>query len=142
MTALATVDDLAKRMAVVFSDVENAAAFAALEDASALARLYGLPVWGSSPERPAPEAVRAVVLAVAERRLRNPEGFVSEMAGEYSYRLPEAASAGVSFRPDELTTIRQAAGRTGLVSVPVARPVTVAKSRYYPHGRDYRRGDL
>lgn len=91
---------------------------------------------------PVPDVVKAVVLAVAERRMRNPEGYVSEMAGEYSYRLPEAGSAGMFFRPDELSAIRQAAGRTGLVSVPVSRPVIVARELYYPHGKDFRNGDL
>ncbi|MFI8452164.1 hypothetical protein [Streptomyces erythrochromogenes] len=140
MAALATVEDLQARMAVTFSDIEAVAAGTALDDISALARLYGMPTWGNST--PAPEAVKAVVLAVAERRMRNPEGYVSEMAGEYSYRLPEAGSAGMFFRPDELTVIRQSSGRTGLVSVPVTRPVIVAHERYYPHGKDYRRGDL
>ncbi|QPB09767.1 head-to-tail connector complex protein [Streptomyces phage Shady] len=141
MAALATVEDLQARMGVTFSTAESVAANAALEDISALARLYGLPVWGNAGTT-APEAVKAVVLAVAERRMRNPEGYVSEMAGEYSYRLPEAGSAGMFFRPDELSIIRQSAGRTGLVSVPVARPVTVAKSLHWPHGKDYRNGDL
>lgn len=126
MSALATVEALEARMAVTFSQVESVAAGTALDDISALARLYGLPLWGVEGA-PVPDAVRAVVLAVAERRMRNPEGYVSEMAGEYSYRLPEAGSAGMFFRPDELSVIRQSAGRTGLVSVPVIRPVTVAR---------------
>ncbi|MGW6799008.1 hypothetical protein [Streptomyces sp. NPDC055039] len=138
MAALATVEDLEARMSVTFSDVERVAAGAALADVSALARLYGLPTWRVDS---VPEAVSVVVLAVAERRMRNPEGYVSETAGEYNYRLPEAGSAGNFFRPDELTTIRQASGRTGLVSVPVSRPVYVAKNRYWPHGKDYRGGD-
>jgi hypothetical protein len=141
MPALATVEDLESRMAVTFSDTESVAAGMALDDVSALARLYGMPLWGMN-DNPVPEVVKGVVLAVAERRMRNPEGFVSEMAGEYSYRLPEAGSAGLFFRPDELMTIRQASGRTGIVSVPVSRPVTVAKNRYYPHGKDYSRGDF
>jgi hypothetical protein len=139
MAALATVEDLEARMGVTFSTVETVAAGAALGDISALARLYGLPTWGTTP---VPEVVKAVVLAVAERRMRNPEGYVSEMAGEYSYRLPEAGSAGMFFRPDELSAIRQAAGRTGLVSVPVARPVTVAKCLHWPHVKDYASGDF
>jgi hypothetical protein len=141
MAALATVEDLAARMAVTFSTAESVAAGMALDDISALARLYGLPLWGVGAS-PVPDAVRAVVLAVTERRMRNPEGYVSEMAGEYSYRLPEAGSAGMFFRPDELSVIRQAAGRTGLVSVPVTRPVLVARDRYWPHGKDWRNGDL
>ncbi|QPB09546.1 head-to-tail connector complex protein [Streptomyces phage Sycamore] len=141
MAALATVEDLQARMAVTFSDLEAVAAGACIDDVSALARLYGLPLWGTGTN-PVPDVVRAVVLAVAERRMRNPEGYVSEMAGEYSYRLPEAGSAGMFFRPDELTTIRQAAGRTGLVSVPVTRPVMVAKSLHWPHGKDYTSGDF
>ncbi|MEU6633811.1 hypothetical protein ABZ905_36915 [Streptomyces parvus] len=126
-------------MAVTFSDVERVAAGAALDDVSALARLYGLPTWQADS---APDVVAGVVLAVVERRMRNPEGYVSETAGEYNYRLPEAGSAGNFFRPDELTTIRQASGRTGLVSVPVSRPVRVAKVPYYPHGKEYRSGDF
>ncbi|MFG3405643.1 hypothetical protein [Streptomyces sp. NPDC048142] len=128
-------------MGVEFSEPESLAAGAALDDVSALARLYGLPLWGMNGN-PVPDVVKGVVLAVAERRMRNPEGYVSEMAGEYSYRLPEAGSAGLFFRPDELMTIRQASGRTGLVSIPVNRPVIVAKRLHYPHGKDYSRGDF
>ncbi len=140
MAALATVAELEARMMVTLSNSESVAAGAALDDISALARHYGLPTWGNTT--PVPEAVKAVVLAVAERRMRNPEGYVSEMAGEYQYRLPEAGSAGNFFREDELTVIRQASGRVGLASVPVQRPVTIAHHRYYPFGKDYRRGDL
>lgn len=141
MAALATVEELEARMGVTFSDTEVVAANAALSDISALARLYGLPTWGTG-DIAAPEVVRGVVLAVAERRMRNPEGYVSEMAGEYSYRLPEAGSAGLFFRPDELMTLRHASGRIGLVSVPVTRPVMVAHSRYYPYRKDYAGGDF
>ncbi|QPB09693.1 hypothetical protein CPT_Shaeky_006 [Streptomyces phage Shaeky] len=140
MAALATVEDLQARMGVTFSDTEAVAAGAALDDVSALARLYGMPTWGVGATV-VPEVVKGVVLAVAERRMRNPEGYVSEMAGEYSYRLPEAGSAGLFFRPDELMTIRQASGRTGIVSVPVNRPVMVARDRYL-HGKDYAGGDF
>ncbi len=138
MAALATVDELEARMMVTFSAEEQVAASAALDDISALARHYGLPTWGNPA--PVPEAVKAVVLAVAERRMRNPEGYVSEMAGEYQYRMPESGAAG--FREDELNVLRQASGRAGLVSVPVQRPVKVAHHRYYPFGKDYRRGDF
>lgn len=141
MPALATVEDLEARMGAEFSEPESLAAGAALDDVSALARLYGLPMWGMNGNH-VPDVVKGVVLAVAERRMRNPEGYVSEMAGEYSYRLPEAGSAGLFFRPDELMTIRQASGRTGLVSIPINRPVTVAKRLHYPHGKDYSRGDF
>ncbi|WP_192918224.1 hypothetical protein [Streptomyces spectabilis] len=141
MASLATVEDLAARMAVTFSDAERVAASAALDDLSALARLHGLAVWGTNG-KPVPDVVRMVVLAVAERRMRNPEGYVSEMAGEYQYRLPETGAIGLFFRPDELSTIRQAAGRTGLVAVPVTRPLKIAKVPYYPHGKDYRSGDF
>lgn len=141
MAALATVEDLSARMAVTFSEMEEVAARLCLDDISALARLYGLPLWGDATHA-VPDVVKAVVLAVAERRMRNPEGYVSEMAGEYSYRLPEAGSAGMFFRADELTTIRQASGRTGIISVPVTRPVVVAKNLHYPHGKDYGSGDF
>ncbi|MFJ4701960.1 hypothetical protein ACIP5N_27745 [Streptomyces sp. NPDC088768] len=130
MDALATVDDLAARMATEFTDAEAGAMALALDDVSALARLYGSPAWGDTLPVPAP--VRAVVLAAVERRARNPEGYVQEMAGEYMYRLPEAA--GAAFRADELAVIRQCSGRTGIASVPVERPVTVARDIHYPHG--------
>ncbi|MEW1550948.1 hypothetical protein [Streptomyces tsukubensis] len=140
MAALATPAELERRMMVTFSGAESIAASSALDDISALARHYGLPAWGGAI--PVPDAVKAIVLAVAERRMRNPEGYVSEMAGEYQYRLPEAGSAGNFFRDDELAVIRQASGRVGLVSVPVQRTVKVAHDRYYPFGKDYRNGDL
>lgn len=140
MAALATVAELETRMMVTFTEQEAVAASAALDDISALARHYGLPTWGNPA--PVPEAVKAVVLAVAERRMRNPEGYVSEMAGEYQYRMPESGAAGNLFREDELAILRQTSGRAGLVSVPVQRAVKVAHHRYYPFGKDYRRGDF
>ncbi|MGW0929554.1 hypothetical protein [Streptomyces sp. NPDC002644] len=140
MTALATVDDLEARMGVTFGPDESRIAETCLDDVSALARLYGFPSWGVG-DHGIPDAVKAVVLAVAERRMRNPEGYVQEMAGEYSYRLPESGAAGMFFRPDELRVIRQSSGRTGLTSINVARPYRIDKLRYYPHGKDYRSGD-
>lgn len=140
MAALASVADLEARMMVQFDDVQTTAVSATLDDISALARLYGLPTWGNPV--PVPDAVKAVVLAVAERRMRNPEGYVSEMAGEYSYRLPEAGSAGVGFKDDELHIIRLCSGRSGLAAVPVNRPVRVAHRRYWPYGKNPEHGDL
>ncbi|WP_063856611.1 hypothetical protein [Kitasatospora griseola] len=127
-------------MGVELDDAQTASANAALEDISAIARLYGLPSWGNP--LPVPDAVKAVVLSATERRVRNPEGYVSEMAGEYNYRMAEGAATGMYFSATELDIIRTCAGRKGLASVPVQKPVVVAHNRYYPYWRNPDHGDI
>jgi hypothetical protein len=52
--------------------------------------------------------------------MRNPQGFRSESAGDYSYQRPEAG-LGLMLTEAELRIIRRAVGRTGLWTQPLTR---------------------
>ncbi|WP_025272031.1 hypothetical protein [Haloglycomyces albus] len=121
MVALATLAQLEARLGRPIPEgPEQDQAIAALDDASALVLSYGRPTWSTDT---VPAVVRVVVLAVAERRVRNPDGMASEQAGEYSYRLSRDTPAGVALTDTEAHVIRRAAGHVGLTSVRVNRAV-------------------
>ncbi|WP_431781708.1 hypothetical protein [Streptomyces chumphonensis] len=126
---LATVAQLTDRLGRELEQGEESVAEAALADASALVRHYGLP-WPVPATAP-PVAV-GIVLAAAERRVRNPEGYRMEMEGAYQYQLPASAPTGVALTQAEIDLLRELSGRGGLVSVEVQRPVRVDDTWYAP----------
>lgn len=85
LPSLADADDLADRLGRDLTDPEVARAEAALGDASALVREEARRDFAEG----APAAIQAVVLTASLRVMRNPEGFVQEMIGAYSYRRRE-----------------------------------------------------
>ncbi|MBO1414465.1 hypothetical protein [Streptomyces sp. FH025] len=93
---------------------------AALEDAFWVIAAQGHPGW--SPERH-PPVIRTLALAVADRRFRNPEGYVQEQAGEVSYRMPDGTPIGLALTRGEVALIERTAGRSGLRSVQARREV-------------------
>ncbi|MFD8318923.1 hypothetical protein [Kitasatospora purpeofusca] len=103
---------------------------AAVEDAFALVQAHGHPVW--TVERH-PKAITALVLAIAERKFRNPEGLVQEQAGEVSYRMGENTPQGLTLTRGELLLIQKVSGRAGLKSVSVQRDVLVGNPTSYPY---------
>ncbi|GAB7185926.1 hypothetical protein ATKI12_5757 [Kitasatospora sp. Ki12] len=115
---LASVDQLTARLGYPLTGPDLTMAEAALADASAVVRAHGL-AW-PDPAR-VPDVVRSVVLAAAERRVRNPEGYRMEQQGSYSYQLPASTPLGVDLTTSEVRLIRGAAGVAGGVySVPIA----------------------
>lgn len=120
---LASVEDLEYRLGRVFTVEERPRVEALLDDISAIVRTEAGVDW-IDPETgeltDVPAVVRAVVLRVAERVMRNPQGFRSESAGDYSYQRPEAG-IGLELTPAELRLIRRAVGRTGLWNQPLTR---------------------
>lgn len=129
MADLATIDQLQERLGYVLVEPELGQAQAALADASAQVRFYGLP-W-PDPETAPPMAV-SITLAAAERRVRNPEGFRMEMEGSYQYQLPASAPTGVALTDEEKAILGELAGKGGLHSVEVQRPVRVDDTWYAP----------
>lgn len=123
---LASVDDLIARLGseiTVEADVTRAEA--AIEDVSAFIREEAHATW-VSPDDPnvsaAPAIIRTIALRVAERSYRNPEGFSSESAADYSYqRNGSTGEGGLYFTERELKQIRRAAGRSGLWAQPTTR---------------------
>lgn len=126
---LATTADLEARLGRELVGGEVTIAQAALADASALVRHYGLP-WPDPST--APGIAVSITLAAAERRVRNPEGYRMEMEGSYQYQLPASAPTGVALSQAEMDLLRDLSGRAGLVSVEVQRPFMVDDTWYAP----------
>lgn len=112
---LADVAALEARMGRPLDAGETEMATSAIAAASARVRLYGRP-WLNPAT--VPEVVTDVVLAVAERRVRNPEGLRSEMLDGYQYQRATGAS-GTELTHDERQLIEMVSGRGGLMSVPI-----------------------
>ncbi|WP_411140252.1 hypothetical protein [Streptomyces sp. x-80] len=124
---LATIADLEARLGRPLAADELPFAAAALADASALVRTYGLP-W-SNPAT-APDVAISITLAAAERRVRNPEGYRMEMEGNYQYQLPASAPTGMALTKEEIALLAQLSGRSGIASVAIHRPVRVDDTWY------------
>ncbi|MFJ7909028.1 hypothetical protein [Kitasatospora sp. NPDC096204] len=92
----------------------------AIEDAFWVIAAQGHRAW--SPERH-PAVIRSLALAVADRRFRNPEGYVQEQAGEVSYRMSDGSPVGLALTRGEQALIERVAGRSGLRSVQGRREV-------------------
>jgi fructose-specific component phosphotransferase system IIB-like protein len=155
---IGTVPELEARVGRSFvTDEEKAMAAAALEDAAAIARVYGNPYWGcysvstfSASDEPViingvkllstgltvPDGVKAVVLAMAARAVRNPDGFVSETAGEYTYRYSENTANGLSPSPGEITMLEKLAQKDKLRTIEFQRAVQIARRRETPYDED------
>lgn len=123
---LAEVPDLEKRLERAFADgPETDRAEAVLDDASDLVRDASGKDW-VDPANPnaikAPRIVKLITVRVAERAIRNPEGFSSESAGDYSYQRNGVTDGGGLYLTDrERETLRKAAGKSGLWTQQVTR---------------------
>ncbi|HVL82689.1 MAG TPA: Gp19/Gp15/Gp42 family protein [Pseudonocardia sp.] len=122
MLPLADVHELEARLGRVFTGEETARAAALLDDASALVRDEAGLTWVGDDGllTVVPAAVRAVVLKAAERAARNPDGFRSESAGDYSYQRGDA-EPGVFLTDAERRIVRRSVGRGGLWTQPTTR---------------------
>lgn len=126
MEPLASVADLEARLGRTFAGAEIQRVVALLDDASSLVRDIAGRDWidlGTGDLLPVPGSIRAVVLRAAERAVRNPEGFSSESAGDYSYQRT-GVQQGVYLTEGEERAIRRALGKTGLWTQPVTRNET------------------
>ena len=123
---LADVRDLEFRLRRSFdTDDETAPAEAALDEASEIVRAESGNDW-VSPDDPAlitaPRIVKTIVLRMAERKLRNPDGFSSESAGDYSYqRNGVGADGSLYLTAWERKVLLRAAGKSGLWNQPLTR---------------------
>lgn len=120
---LALVEDLSYRVGRTFTDAELPRVEAVLDDASALVRdeagrSWIDPITGLVTDVPA--SIRTVVLRASERVVRNPQGFKSESAGDYSFQRADADTS-VYLTERERQIIRRAIGRTGLWTQRVTR---------------------
>lgn len=122
MFALASVQDVEARLGRVFVDDELGRVVALLDDASALVRDEAGRTWIDSDGGPlaVPGSVRAVVLRVVDRAVRNPDGFSAESDGDYSYQRTQV-EPGVYLTDADRAILRRAVGRTGLWTQPTTR---------------------
>lgn len=132
LPALAAVEDLLLRLARdEFADLEEVRAAAVLEDVSEFVREESRKDWLTRDadgvvvepfEVDAPRIVRTITLRCAERAIRNPEGFSSESAGDYSYQRNGATGeGGIYLTERELKILLRAGGNTGLWTQPITR---------------------
>lgn len=113
MAALALVSDLETRLGVSpgsLAGPDLARASATLDDVSALVIAEGDATWTSVT---VPATVKVIALRAAVRAYRNPEGFVSESLGDYSFRLADGEQTGLYLTDAERDLIRRAAGIAG-----------------------------
>lgn len=116
LDALASLEQLEDRM----GPIENeAAAQAALEDASALVRAEAGLDW--EDEDP-PDVIVVVVLAAAARGLRNPDAAQSEGIGAYNVTYAAVTLGGVWLTTNERRVIRRAVRGSGFNSIELESP--------------------
>lgn len=120
LPALASLEQLEERIGGISNE---AAAQAALDDASALVRAEAPAAgWATDPDVEPPDVVVVVVLTAATRALRNPDGAQSETIGNYSVSYG-AGLAGVWLTKNERRVVRQAvSGAGGIGSVELVSP--------------------
>jgi len=88
--------------------------------AATWAALFEIALWGPRMVMSArarfrthvPPAVVTVVCQAAGRAVRNPEGYASETAGQYTYRYGDATTSGVYLTEDEHKILRRISRRS------------------------------
>lgn len=112
---LASLEELQASIEWTLSEEEAGLAAHALEHASELVKLYGLPWTPAS----VPPLVKRIVISATARFLRNPDGYVQSRAGDETVAWsPDsaAASGGVTLTKDEIDIVEKFAGRSTLDS--------------------------
>lgn len=118
---LALPEDLAARVGDDSPTRQQARARAVLADASAAVRGDGDPTW--TAESAPPQAV-SIVLAVAKRVWRNPDGYTSETLPGGFARTWAAGAVGrdlAYLTEQETQLVRRLAGKSGLRTVQLTR---------------------
>lgn len=80
-----------------------------------------------------PGGVTSTICKAVRRALDNPDGFVGETNGDYSWRLGSAGGAGLYFTNDEKRTMLRAVGRSTVATLEMQGyiPDSVADSSQY-----------
>lgn len=105
---------------IPFAGVELARVEGVCEDASVLVRFVSGQAWldpDDESQVKAPEIVTLIARRCAERAVRNPEGFSSESAADYSYQRNGAVGeGGLYLTEQEVKDLQNASGsgKTGL----------------------------
>lgn len=123
MHPLADVSALEIRLGRSLEGAEVGRAVALLDDASALVRDVAGKDWidpVTGDLLSVPGTIRATVLRMVDRAVRNPDGFSSESAGDYSYQRT-GVQPGIYLTEAEERAIRRALGKSGMWTQPVTR---------------------
>ncbi|MGH8921928.1 MAG: hypothetical protein ACRD0H_26895, partial [Actinomycetes bacterium] len=111
---LATLEQLKARPGITITGPDaEARALTALVDASNLVRAELPP---ALLDGTVPPAVVTIVCQAAGRAVRNPEGYQSETAGQYTYRYGDDATSGVYLTEHDHKILRRLSRRNGLRS--------------------------
>lgn len=133
LPALVSLEDFALRVGGIDAADEDRAQ-AALDDASALVRADACGEdWVDDDDEleDVPGVVTAIVIAVAIRAWRNPDGVRSETIGNYSVAYGDTSTA-VFLTEGERRLIRRAAGCTGIGSIALEGDWTINPAVYVP----------
>lgn len=125
---LASLDDLEDRLGRTLDGGELARAHAALADASVLVRAAAGRSWLDSTTGELTEVsdlAVSVTLSAAKRAVDNPDGYVSERIGDYSYTRASAPAGGevggVYLTEEERMALRGLRGAGGLATLSYIR---------------------
>jgi hypothetical protein len=133
LPALVSLDDFALRLGGIDAADEDRAQ-AVLDDASALVRADACGEdWVDDDDEleEVPDVIVAIVVAVAVRAYRNPDGVRSESIGTYSVAYADSSTA-VFLTEGERRLIRRAAGCTGIGSISLEGEWTTNPAVYVP----------
>lgn len=129
MTPLATLSAMEARLRRPLTGPEATAAEAAIDDATALVLAVTGRTWLVSG---VPDTrVTPIVLSVALRAFRNPEGYSTETVGSWTGVTGgsgQDVASGVYLTTHERDQLRALMGKSGIVSVEVTRPEHTATS--------------
>lgn len=133
---LAAVSDLAAWVGQEIPD-EDPRAGAVLSASSALVRAYTSETWVEDDVlTDVPDVVVAVVVQVAGRVWRNPEGVTSRSSGPFSERYADAVSSGLFLTTEEKNMLAEfvQAASTGLGTLGTTRGDAGYDTVYVPTG--------
>lgn len=138
--ALATVEDVERRLEDEPTDRVYTMIEEYLEDASDLARFYGDSSW---TDEECPAQVRRIVASAVARFIRNPDGYTASRAADEMLGWGETDDPGaIRFTDREITLLQQLAPvRVGAMgSIQVSNWGTKRRNRdiYVPWGHDRR----
>lgn len=134
MFPLASAEQLSARLGVSLSGVDLERALAAIDDASALVRGEAGEDWVDDHDEPeeVPELIQAIVLQVAYRAYRNPEGVFSTQVGDVQVSYGREGHGGAIFlTDDEKKALRRAMGRSAVSSIQLETPYAIGIDNYY-----------
>lgn len=136
--ALATLEDVERRLEEEPTERMRSMIEEALEDASDLARHYGDESWD---EVTVPQKARRIVAAAVARWIRNPDGYTQSRAADETLAWGEADEPGaITFTRAEIEQLRKLAPVTvasfGSFGTTLYGPMRTREVEYVPWAQD------